>query len=200
MRYLQFTNTSISGVPGKELNTEKIELPCQIIKSDRKSISLQLKEDGGLLLRVPFTMGADAAMDFAKRHEAWILRHYSHIGSDTDTRKHYEENEIQHYKKKLRPVLEHRVAFFAQLMGVTYGRITIRDQKTRWGSCSARGNLNFNWRLVQMPPEILDYVVVHELAHRLEMNHSDRFWAIVLQILPDYASRRRWLKENGAKQ
>ena len=84
-------------------------------------------------------------------------------------------------------------------MGVSYGSITVRDQKTRWGSCSAKGNLNFNWKLVLMPEEILEYVVVHELAHRLQMNHSTEFWDEVEKILPDYRKRRQWLKENGQK-
>lgn len=84
-------------------------------------------------------------------------------------------------------------------MGVSYGSITVREQKTRWGSCSAKGNLNFNWKLVLMPEEILDYVVVHELAHRLQMNHSTEFWDEVEKILPDYRKRRQWLKENGQK-
>ena len=84
-------------------------------------------------------------------------------------------------------------------MGVSDGSITVREQKTRWGSCSAKGNLNFNWKLVLMPEEILDYVVVHELAHRLQMNHSTEFWDEVEKILPDYRKRRQWLKENGQK-
>lgn len=71
------------------------------------------------------------------------------------------------------------------------------EQKTRWGSCSSKGNLNFNWKLVRMPEEVLDYVVVHELAHRKEMNHSKAFWAIVESVLSDYRERRKWLKENG---
>ena len=84
-------------------------------------------------------------------------------------------------------------------MEVDYNRIAVRAAKTRWGSCSAQGNLNFHWKLVLMPPEILDYVVVHELAHRKEMNHSQRFWAEVERILPDYKARRKWLKEFGSQ-
>ena len=82
-------------------------------------------------------------------------------------------------------------------VGVTYGRITIRNQRTRWGSCSAKGNLNFNCLLMKAPPEVLDYVVVHELCHRLEMNHSPRFWAQVERVLPDYKVSRKWLREHG---
>ena len=72
---------------------------------------------------------------------------------------------------------------------VSYGRISIREQKTRWGSCSSKGNLNFNWRLILAPEEVLDYVVVHELAHRREMNHSKAFYAIVESVLPDIELR-----------
>jgi len=81
---------------------------------------------------------------------------------------------------------------------VTYGRITIRNQKTRWGSCSSKGNLNFNCLLMLAPPEVLDYVVVHELCHRMEMNHSKRFWSLVETVLPDYREQEKWLKGEGA--
>lgn len=82
-------------------------------------------------------------------------------------------------------------------MGVTYGRITIREQKTRWGSCSSKGNLNFNWRLIFAPEYVLDYVVVHELAHRKEMNHSKAFYAVIESVLPDYQTAKKWLKDHG---
>lgn len=88
-----------------------------------------------------------------------------------------------------------RVEYFAPLVGVTYNRIFIKEQKTRWGSCSSLGNLNFNWKLILLDEELLDYVVVHELAHRKQMNHSPTFWAEVERVLPDYRERRRRLKE-----
>lgn len=98
------------------------------------------------------------------------------------------------YRKQARRFLEERTAWWAKRMGVTYLRIAIRDQATRWGSCSARGNINYNWKLVLVPAELADYVVVHELAHRTEMNHSEDFWKLVERELPDYRQRRRRLK------
>lgn len=98
------------------------------------------------------------------------------------------------YKKQARRFLEERTAWWADRMGVTYLRIAIRDQATRWGSCSAQGNINYNWKLVLLPVELADYVVVHELAHRIEMNHSRDFWRVVEKELPDYRQKRRKLK------
>ncbi len=92
------------------------------------------------------------------------------------------------------------VSRLAQHSGKEIGpvnRIAIRNQKTRWGSCSSKGNLNFNWRLVMAPEEILDYVVVHELCHLAHLNHSSQFWQMVRDILPDFRERRNWLKANG---
>ena len=108
-------------------------------------------------------------------------------------------DEIHALAQKAMAVLPERTAYFAAKIGVSYGGITIRNQKTRWGSCSSIGNLNFNCLLMLTPPEIQDYVVVHELCHRKEMNHSDRFWKEVEKILPDYKERKAWLKEHGGE-
>ena len=89
-----------------------------------------------------------------------------------------------------------RVDHYANHMGVQPGPLTIRDYKSRWGSCSADGSIRFNWRIMIAPPEIVDYVVVHELAHLREMNHSPRFWAHVKAVLPDLDQHRQWLKQN----
>ncbi|WP_310603779.1 M48 family metallopeptidase [Anaerosporobacter sp.] len=101
------------------------------------------------------------------------------------------------YKKNAKHVITMRAEQYAKAMGVSYGKISIRSQKSRWGSCSSLGNLNFNWHLIMMPSNILDYVVVHELAHRIEMNHSAQFWQIVSEFCPAYKQRKAWLKEKG---
>lgn len=107
------------------------------------------------------------------------------------------EKDRARYIAVARDIFTKKAAYYARIMNVAYGRISIREQKTRWGSCSSKGNLNFNWRLIFAPEEVLDYVVVHELAHRREMNHSKAFYAIVESVLPDYRSPRRWLREHG---
>jgi hypothetical protein len=89
-------------------------------------------------------------------------------------------------KSVIKQAFEERVAYHAQIMGITYGRISVRDQKTRWGSCSSKGNLNFNYRLYYMPQHLMDYVIIHELSHRRQMNHSKLFWAEVQKYCPDY--------------
>lgn len=107
-------------------------------------------------------------------------------------------DEIQALADKALKVIPERVKYYAPKVGVTYGRITIRNQRSRWGSCSAKGNLNFNCLLMLTPPEVIDSVVVHELCHRKEMNHSDRFYAEVLRVFPEYHKWNKWLKENGS--
>lgn len=101
-------------------------------------------------------------------------------------------------RRSARRIIQARVEHWARVLGVEYNRVAIKDQRTLWGSCSGRKNLNFNWRLAAAPPEALDYVVIHELCHLREMNHSGKFWALVRLACPDYAARRAWLKQNYA--
>lgn len=176
----------------------------EVVYSRRRTLGLEVRADGRVILRAPKGLSNQAVMDFVKERQAWIVQKWfetERIRRQKAERppRDYEQNpalEAQ-YRKEARRRITERAAYFAEKMGVNYGRIAIKAAKTRWGSCSARGNLNFHWKLILMPPAILDYVVVHELAHRIEMNHSPRFWTQVERILPDYRERRRWLKENG---
>lgn len=106
---------------------------------------------------------------------------------------------ITWYRKQARKVLTERVEFFARKHDFKFGKIRISSARTRWGSCSSKDTLSFTWRLVMAPLDVIDYVVVHELCHLKEMNHSKVFWAQVEAILPDYKRRRKWLKDNGAR-
>lgn len=101
------------------------------------------------------------------------------------------------YRNYAKVTLQKKAAFYSKKMGTDFGRITVREQKTRWGSCSSKGNLNFNWKLMMMPEPVIDYVVIHEIAHRKHMDHSRNFWKEVENILPDYKEKRDWLKING---
>lgn len=101
------------------------------------------------------------------------------------------------YRSAARTQFEQRCAYYRTFTGGSFSSITIRDQKTRWGSCSSRGTLSFNYRLIFAPPAVLDYVVVHELCHLTHMNHSKEFWNLVGSVMPDYRAHRRWLKDHG---
>ena len=101
------------------------------------------------------------------------------------------------YRKAARDTFTARVAYYHQFTGGNYTSITIRDQKSRWGSCSSRGTLSFNYRLIFAPPKVLDYVVVHELCHLTHMNHSKDFWNLVETIMPEYRVYKSWLREHG---
>ena len=182
-----------------------LSISVEVIYSSRRTMGLEVTADCRVKARVP-NRTADAVVEkFVKERAGWIAEKYLLQKARQEKQKlargtrDYEQNPAleARYRELARAVIGQRVSYFAAKMGVTYGRISIRDQKTRWGSCSGRGNLNFNWKLVLMPPEVLDYVVVHELAHRKQMNHSPLFWAEVGRVLPDYESRRRWLKEHG---
>ncbi|MDH4248896.1 MAG: M48 family metallopeptidase [Deltaproteobacteria bacterium] len=105
---------------------------------------------------------------------------------------------INAYKSIARKDIPSRVQYFQDHLALTPRRVSVREQKRRWGSCSSKGSLNFNWRLVLAPPEVMDYVIVHELCHLRELNHSPRFWAQVGAVLPNYAHCKLWLRENGS--
>ncbi len=100
------------------------------------------------------------------------------------------------YRKKAEEVIHDRLQFFNEHYGFKYNRVTLRNQKSRWGSCSHQKNLNFNWRLIMAPIEVIDYVVVHELCHLKEMNHASRYWKLVVETIPNYKEVRKWLRDN----
>lgn len=167
----------------------------KIIRSNRKTISIQVSENG-VIVRAPYYMSDDAIRRYVEKHSDWLSEHIRKMKDEPPVEK-LSPDEIRHLADQAMRVIPERVKYYAPLVGVTYGRITIRNQKTRWGSCSAKGNLNFNCLLMLAPPQVLDSVVVHELCHRKEMNHSKAFYEEVRRVYPEYDRWNRWLKENG---
>lgn len=179
-----------------------MKLEYTVIRSNRRTIGLEVKPDGQVIVRVPIRLPDSEICKFVHKHEEWIQKHQEIARQRLEERPSVEKltmQEIQELADQAVKVIPQRVAYYAPKIGVDYGRITIRNQKTRWGSCSANGNLNFNCLLMLTPSEVIDSVVVHELCHRKEMNHSDRFYAEVLRVFPDYWKWNRWLKENGGQ-
>jgi len=174
----------------------------EIIRSNRRTISLEITPAGQVLVRAPRRMSELEIRAFVESKSSWLAKHLQKKEKDMELLQEegcFTEREIKRLEQLAKQVIPEKVAYYARLMGVTYGRISIRKQKTRWGSCSREGNLNFNCLLMMAPPKVLDYVVVHELSHRLEMNHSARFWAQVEKAMPEYRVPRKWLKEHGGE-
>lgn len=174
----------------------------RIIRSRRKTISIRIDSKLQVTVRAPLRMPDRAIRDFIEEKSGWIEKHLRKMGERQEQAAAGQEEPLtqEAIRELAKEAVKHipgRVSFYAEEIGVDYGRITIRNQRSRWGSCSARGNLNFNCLLMLTPPEAIDYVVVHELCHRLEMNHSSAFWAEVENVLPDYKKWRKWLKDNG---
>lgn len=171
----------------------------EIIYSSRRSLAIQIISGGQVKVRAPKRTSKAAIDRFLIEKQNWILKHLSKAAEKAvpEMPPPLSEQERRRYMEIARDIFTRKTAYYASVMGVTYGRISIREQKTRWGSCSSKGNLNFNWRLIFAPEEVLDYIVVHELAHRREMNHSPAFYRIVESVLPDYKKEQKWLREHG---
>ena len=171
----------------------------RIIRTRRKTIGLEISPDLQITVRAPYHLSDVRIREFVESKQTWILKHLAIM---QDRQAHdpipagvISDKELRHMTEEARIIIPERVKYFAKIIGVTYGQITIRHQKTRWGSCSSSGNLNFNCMLMATSPELIDYVVVHELCHRKQMNHSPLFWKEVEEILPDYRNLRSRLRE-----
>ncbi len=174
----------------------------KIIRSNRKSIAIQIKSSDEVVVRAPRRMAKKDIKSFIDKNQDWIDKHLEKARikqEESSGIRTLSKLEIEQLIEQAKMVIPARVEYYAPLVGVDYGRITIRNQKTRWGSCSSKGNLNFNIALMRAPLEVLDYVVVHELCHRKEMNHSPRFWSEVEKVLPDYKEQKKWLNTNGPR-
>ncbi len=180
---------------------ESETVDIEVIRSSRKTLALQVRQDGTVLIRAPYRVSERKICAFVEEHRDWILRQKSLAEVSAKEKKQtvpLTEGELKFLSQAAKKDLSDRTAYYASIIGVKYGKITIRHQKTKWGSCSAKGNLNFNCLLMLAPEWVRDYVVVHELCHRKQMNHSPAFWEEVRRVFPDYSAARQWLRKNGS--
>jgi predicted metal-dependent hydrolase len=212
----------------------------EIIRSRRRTISIEIKEDARLVVRAPYRIPDEEIKAFIDKKNAWIGRcreeamrrhlerprrefapgeellylgkcyklrhehgrHRALVLDDAfilspDHAARAREFFVSWYKEEARSVIEKRAAFFASMASESYSGIKITSARRTWGSCSRRGTLNFSWRIIMAPIEVIDYVIAHEVAHLSEMNHSKRFWSKLEELFPGYKERKRWLRENG---
>lgn len=170
-----------------------------IIRSNRKTLSIQLKS-GEIIARAPLRMKDKEIYSFIESKKSWIEKNLAKMEERQkvlDEVQPFTQEEINALAEKAKQIIPERVRYYAPKIGVTYNRITIRCQRTRWGSCSSKGNLNFNCLLALFPIEVIDSVVVHELCHRKHMNHSPQFYAEIEKVFPEYKKWHKWLSENG---
>jgi len=169
LRHFELISQKTRNCPDKKQTALYLGNECGLIKIIKKEMAPQVKIiDGRFFITVPDDSGQTLALTL----EAW-------------------------YRLEAAKVINQRAVEISRQLNLNYNRISIRDQKTRWGSCSRLKNLNFNWRLIMAPVQVIDYLIIHEVAHLAEMNHSSRFWKLVEGICPDYKIQRKWLKENG---
>lgn len=175
----------------------------EVIRSKRKTLAIEIRPDMRVVVRAPEKIPQKEIIKFVEEKQNWIKKHIAQMYFKAEEIKKQKKEpaltnaDIEKLCQKALSVIPDKVKYYAEIMGVIYGRITIRNQKTRWGSCSSKGNLNFNCLLMLMPDKVLDYVVVHELCHLRQMNHSKKFWKEVERYMPDYPNYKKWLNENG---
>jgi predicted metal-dependent hydrolase len=161
-----------------------------------KYLRLSIEHDGSLVLTAPVTYPVFLIKRFLTSRFEWIISALEKKKSNpTILGIKHSESEIRQYKKRARKLVEDRLRYFNQHYNFVYNRVAIRNQKSRWGSCSSSKNLNFNYRLALIPSELADYIIVHELCHLGQMNHSRAFWSLVSQIIPDHKSIQKKLKK-----
>lgn len=175
--------------------------PYTVIRSSRKTIALEITRDGKLLVRCSYRTSQEYIDAFVRDKLGWIEKHMPAKPNEPVSR--FTQAQIREFANTTKALVPPRLELFAKQLGVRFNRVTIRAQHSRWGSCCKHKdgvyNLNFNCLLALVPPEVLDYVVVHELCHIREMNHSKAFWQLVGKILPDYKSHKKWLREQGGE-
>ncbi len=176
------------------------EYNVEVRRSKRKSAAIKITADMQIVVFVPLYVSDNEIERMVISKSKWIDEHMLKVQSTIDERSKLEKITSEQIKELADQAVEYipkRVKYYAEKENFVYNKITIKNLVSRWGSCSTKGNLNFNCLLMLTPDYVIDYIVVHELCHLREMNHSEKFWAEVEKIMPDYQRAELWLKQNG---
>ncbi|WP_449077030.1 M48 family metallopeptidase [Ruminococcus sp.] len=176
------------------------EYNVEVRRSKRKSVAIKITADMQIVVFVPLYVSDNEIERMVISKSKWIDEHMLKVQSTIDERSKLEKITFEQVKELADQAVEYipkRVKYYAEKENFVYNKITIKNLVSRWGSCSTKGNLNFNCLLMLTPDYVIDYIVVHELCHLREMNHSEKFWAEVEKIMPDYQRAELWLKQNG---
>lgn len=176
------------------------EYNVEVRRSKRKSAAIKITADMQIVVFVPLYVSDNEIERMVISKSKWIDEHMLKVQSTVDERSKLEKITFEQIKELADQAVEYipkRVKYYAEKENFVYNKITIKNLVSRWGSCSTKGNLNFNCLLMLTPDYVIDYIVVHELCHLREMNHSEKFWAEVEKIMPDYQRAELWLKQNG---
>lgn len=175
-------------------------IPFCIVRSRRNSISIALKSADEIVVRAPLRISEQEIYRIVEEKADWIMKKQRELkarAAKSEAWISLGEEEKRSFRTLASNRIPERIDFYAKGMKAEFNQVRIKDQKSRWGSCSAKRNLNFNWRLVMTPDYVMDYVIVHELCHLTYMNHSADFWKYVEAVMPDYKRAKLWLRENG---
>ena len=176
------------------------EYNVEVRRSKRKSAAIKITADMQIVVFVPLYVSDNEIERMVISKSKWIDEHMLKVQSTVDERSKLEKITFEQVKELADQAVEYipkRVKYYAKKENFIYNKIIIKNLVSRWGSCSTKGNLNFNCLLMLTPDYVIDYIVVHELCHLREMNHSEKFWAEVEKIMPDYQRAELWLKQNG---
>lgn len=180
------------------INPSEFTFPFQTIRSQRKTIAIQITSNHQVLVRAPLQCSDQEILRFIESKHSWIHKSLTKLENISNTKAYpFTKEELIELKQQAEKDILYRLSIFSPQIGVTYNKVSFKFQISRWGSCSSKGNLNFNCVLMCVPSDVRDYVVVHELCHLKHMNHSPLFWCEVKRIIPNYKIYQNWLKNEG---
>lgn len=174
---------------------------CKVIRSGRKTLSLQVERSGTIIIRAPFSLSNRKIEKFLIEKSKWLKKKVNEVSEQNKKAENFsrlikiEKDAL--YKQKARKFLIERVEYYSNRYKFKYKKIRLSSARYRWGSCSAKNNLNFNWKIIFAPKNVIDYLVVHELVHTKHKNHQKVFWKSVEAIYPEFRESRKWLKKNS---